>query len=498
MSLSNITRKKAKKTRLDLEWHKDLTKLWLDRLFPPLEQIIGTKQHKDRSSAGEFLGFNMGEKGSAKTELTNWIIENGIKRYGEENVSVYVTKDLFAVIGVYIGQRQQHFGDILDDKPIQIVVHDDLLSQFGSDCTKEVRRLFAQTFHNTRHFIKHKDENGNKTGRIIWVFNAQDWYIIDINSRRNAHAVVYKSLPYNLNSVRLFRSEHPRQAYEILDDITEKLPLQLKDQAYKGTSYIKLGRKTCGIVKSTLTEENYCLEGGKYWVPSTDLKMLLERADLAWQNQQFKTNEPEATVTPLAITEKLEKGDIYFKTIYARPLPMEFLAEAFNYGYENPYPRKDKAKYKRSIHWQPTFDYLVKLKPASVIASELGISENNIWNDYESRGFIQIVRREQLGHWCETIIPKFDKELKWQVIAGQFNSDLKNQEAIDAGVPGLGLHGEIKTREQKITPSLKDLSTEGKTHVRAGGLTYFYQIIIRRNRGKSAHEIIKYQIFLNK
>lgn len=492
MSLSDIPDHQYKKKKRNF-WKGNVSKQVTQILTPSEEVLFADKFTSDGeivknlSMAKILIIHIVGGMSSGKSILANYIIDLIKNKYGEERTNIRVSRDIFALIGKFDKDSQRFYGGAVTDQPIQVFVHDDALSQLGKNIKKSVIDSFDAIFNNTRHLVKYKDENGNKRGLIIVIFNSQDYYLLNRDVRGNWALLIYKTIMQNPQHYRDFKAQMPKKGMEILEKNTDKILHNDPDETFKNDNVVNFGYGRFGEFKSKMVQTNYCDENGPYWLN-------VFRGDIR-DDDYIEYTSPRETITESSKTRITTSGEFKFTQVNDIPFPLDLLDEAFKYGKDTPFISGGKSKYKKKPHWYAVYDYLVKGVAAGIITENLGLSgDSMLTNGYSKGGYVAIVVEEQLGHWVEQFVAKFIKDIDWNVITGQAKSDLKDDEAFRSNSLGYGIHGEIKCRRKRETPEKKWLSTEMISHMAQGGKGVLYQLIVRRNKGNPEPKLLTFEI----
>jgi len=457
-----------RKKKADSLWIEDAQEEFENAFDLPAEMLFMPELDNDgniltgRTRVFDKTLINCGKKASGKSEGINSWIQKRINFYGEENVGIHVGYDLFAILGDWNDQLGTFVGGVIGNEYVQIIVIEDALTLIGKDVSKDLKNKMTKVFQNARHLLRYSDENDNAVGLVIFVFNVQDYYLLHDSMRRDWDFVIRRTIPKNPYHSNRLKREMPAQGIKLLTFVTDSMRMNIMDQSYKSNSVVDFGAGRYGPLKYERVAINFTQKNGDYWVaPGT-----------AISGTTITSTELRKT-----ITSKYE-----FLKIKEEPFPMQLLERTMMYGRDNPFPSGTRSKYRPEKHWQIAYDYLIKGSATGMIAEDLGVTDQMIGNGYAQGGYIAIVVQEQMGYWIEPFIPEYDPSIGWQVVTGQGQSDLKNEEAMASGILGIGLHGEIKTRRRKETPADSWVSTEMSDHIAVGGKALLYQIIIRRNR----------------
>lgn len=446
----------------------------LDFLF--MEEYDGNGEIlRGRTRVFDKTLINSGKKGSGKSEWTNWFIQMIVDYYGQENVGVNVSYDLFSMLGEWDSSINSFSGGSIGNEFVQVVIIEDALTLVGKDTPKDIKNKMTKVFQNARHLLKYRDENDNAVGLVIFVFNVQDYFLLSDSMRRDWDFAVLRTIPKNPYHNNRLKRECPPEGIAILNKITNNMRMNVMDQSYKSNSVVDFGGGKYGHIRHNRVATNYTQKNGPYWINPQKTK----------ENVQ---GVRAVSVDSSALRTTSGKKFEFLKT-KEEPFPVELLEKAFLWGKDNPAPMGNGSKYKPDFHWQIANDYLVKGIATGMIAEALGVTDQMIGNGYRQGGYIAIVVQEQLGYWIEQVIPEFITDIKWNLTAEQATSDLKDDAALNAP-PGVGTHGEIKTRRRKETPEDEWISTEMEAHINAGGTALCYQVVVRRNRDQQPEPII--------
>ncbi len=523
MSYATIRGPKAKKSKYKSYLDKEESLARIEQiLYPSIDILLGPLKVGDtylrnRSSAHDLLGLEVGIKRSGKSSLLNWKIQGYIDRYGEDLVSIYVGHSIEDILGEFNEDTGKFHGGIIDGKPIQIIVIEDALTLLGKNIPPSTIKKFNQIFENARHQIKYRDEYNNKRGMIVFLLNIQDFYKLHIDARRAWGFIIYKSLVKNQTNLNEFRKQCPKKALEVLEDITERIAMHDPDNSFKNKNIVNFGYGKWGMFKSEWIAKDYTEKDGPWWVtPFTGIERNRSIDQQSDQNEIEVDEEgqgidqdidqaievidkprkslPKRKYTSRQLTELL-KGKIEYKQTKVTPLPMNILEAAFDEMKNNPQPKGPKSKYDPDVHWDTAYRWYVKAERVDYIAGEiLGKSTSVITNSYEDSGHIQIVIEEQIGYAFEPVMADmWNHDHDWVYVTGWKRSDLIERSVINQEL-GIGLHGEVKVRTKNETPQLDWMSIEMKEHMLRGGSAILYKIVLLRRQGRLNHKIYEYKI----
>jgi len=168
--LKNKTHK-PKKLLKDMNWV-------LEYIFPPVETF--KKPERDWENAiQQFLMLLYGKPGSGKTETIRWLVEQAIKKYGEENVNVAWSK----------GDMQVLLEEGIKDKLINILYVED-----ATDALTNKSSVFSDYFQ-IRHKVKEK--TGRSHGYVMVIIALHDYFGIPKKFRNSWDLILFKSAPTN-------------------------------------------------------------------------------------------------------------------------------------------------------------------------------------------------------------------------------------------------------------------------------------------------------------
>jgi hypothetical protein len=236
------------------------TKEFFSFLFPERAEIERTSDTSYQTNEIMLRALMVyGGQSSGKTETVRKIGEMAVKKYGEENVSVFFSEggDIDALM------------DSLDNKLVNIVFADNLTLVKLKDETvlkyMRARNIWAEKFNR-------------RTGLFIGIIGTHNFTTSASSKplRTNLDAVIWKTAPMNLYDRSVARRFISEEAVQVLEDLDDK---KLKDRSLKGISVYNI-KTHVGYLITPLAKKNYLqkIDKSKADIVS-ELKALLQEED---------------------------------------------------------------------------------------------------------------------------------------------------------------------------------------------------------------------------
>jgi len=215
------------------------TKRFLDTLFPPLVRVVVPVVKDKRGYIPNSIiwrnFFLYGGQGSGKSETVRKLVEEAVRRYGEENVNA------IQVPATHLLSAFKY----LDDKPIQILFCDDFTMVKHPNGT-------LQKYFEIRHIWSKR--TGRKNGYIITIEGTHRFHSLPKEFRNLFDFLLVRSAPDNLYDRRFLENYFTRANLDKLARIEVK---RLENrELFKYTLWRdKIGNQ--GFLKLGLADRNY-------------------------------------------------------------------------------------------------------------------------------------------------------------------------------------------------------------------------------------------------
>lgn len=179
-----------------------------------------------------------GHLGSGKTESVRSIVEEAVKRYGEENVNSVMSSS---------GNIADLLEYGMDSKLIQILICDDATLRGISDT--DLRKYFK-----ARHL--YRAVSGNDNGYILTIFNVHRFHGLATELRTNIDVAIWKTPPTNPYDRSVVKGFVGDDGYKDLQFIEQQ---RFENPEWNAVS-VFTSRLWKGLLLLPLAEKNYLRE----------------------------------------------------------------------------------------------------------------------------------------------------------------------------------------------------------------------------------------------